>query len=428
MAKLKTAKSTKKKSTSKAGSPRSKKSSGKPRATKAAKTTRTGKAAGKSKATKARRIGLLVGTVKGAFFLEGDNKRKSWKLHGPHFLGNEVNHWVLDPRNAKTMLVAAVTGHLGPTVFRSTDGGKNWKEATRPPAFPKAPEGQTGPAVKRTFFLAPGHATQPNVWWAGTVPHALFRSEDDGVTWDPVVGFNSYIEGLKAQNEMYFGETPGGAITHSILIDPRDARHMYVGLSTGGTFETTDEGKHWRPMNQNVSVVDFFPVKFPEYGQDPHCVVMNTSNPDRLYQQNHCGVYRLDRPGERWERIGENMPKEVGDIGFGVVTHPRQADTVWVFPMDGTEVWPRTSPAGKPAVFKSNNGGRSWKRHAKGFPAEQGWFTVFRQAIKSDSQDPLGLYLGTTAGEIWGSRDEGESWQPLVSRLPRILSIEVAER
>lgn len=383
---------------------------------------------GKAKAPKARRVGLLVGTVKGAFHLTADGKRQKWQLEGPHFLGNEVNHWVLDPRNHKTMLIAAVTGHLGPTVFRSTDGGKNWKEATQPPAFPKAPEGKEGPAVKRTFFLAPGHASQPGVWWAGTVPHALFRSDDDGVTWSPVTGFNSYIAGLKAKNEMYFGETPGGAITHSILIDPRDAAHMYVGLSTGGTFETQDGGRNWRPLNQNVSVVDFYPEKFPEYGQDPHCVVMNASDPDRLYQQNHCGVYRIDRPGERWERIGENLPKKVGDIGFGIVSHPRDADTVWVFPMDGTEVWPRTSPEGKPAVFKSENGGKSWKRHAKGFPSEQGWFTVFRQALKTDSQNPLGLYLGTTAGEIWVSRDEGSSWKPVASHLPRILSIEVAER
>ncbi len=400
----------------------------------AGKAKRASKKAGRTvakatgKASKARRIGLLVGTVKGAFYLGTDNKRKKWKLEGPHFLGNEVNHWVLDPRTRKTMLVAAVTGHLGPTVFRSTDSGMTWKEATRPPAFPKAAEGQQAPAVKRTFYLAPGHESQPGVWWAGTVPHALFKSEDDGVSWDPVVGFNSYIEGLRAKNEMYFGETPGGAITHSILIDPRDAQHMYVGLSTGGTFETSDGGRTWRGLNQNVSVVDFFPEKFPEYGQDPHCVVMNRANPDRLYQQNHCGVYRLDRPGERWERIGENLPKKVGDIGFGVVTHPRDADTVWVFPMDGTEVWPRTSPEGKPAVFKSENGGKSWKRHAKGFPSEQGWFTVFRQALKSDALDPLGLYLGTTAGEIWVSRDEGESWKPVVSYLPRILSIEVAER
>lgn len=388
-----------------------------------------GKKSSKSIGTaKARRVDLLVGTIKGAFFLRSDASRKSWKIEGPQFLGNECNHWVQDPRDGKTMLLAAVTGHLGPTVFRSTDGGKKWTEASKPPAFPKAPEGQEGPAVKRTFFLSPGHASQPGVWWAGTVPHALFRSDDGGATWEPIESFNKYVAKLKEKEPMLIGETPGGAITHSILIDPRDAKHMYVALSSGGTFETKDSGKNWRPLNENVSVVDFFPVKFPEYGQDPHCVVMSRANPDRLYQQNHCGVYRLDRPSDRWERIGKQLPPKVGDIGFPVVTHPRDPDTLWVFPMDGTEVWPRTSPEGKPAVFKSRNGGKSWTRYAKGFPGSQGWLTVFRQAMKSDAQDPVGLYVGTTAGEIWTSRDEGESWKSVATHLPRILSIEVAER
>ncbi len=175
------------------------------------------------------------------------------------------------------------------------------------------------------------------------------------------------------------------------------------------------------------STADFMPEPRAEFGQDPHCAVMNPSNPDRLYQQNHCGVYRLDRPATTWQRIGRNLPAAAGDIGFPVVTHPRNPDVVWVFPMDGTDVWPRTSPGGKPAVFCSRNGGASWVRQARGFPASNGWFTVFRQAMKSDTKDPVGLYLGTTAGEVWASRDEGSSWSPVARHLPRILALEVAE-
>jgi photosystem II stability/assembly factor-like uncharacterized protein len=374
-----------------------------------------------------RRIDLLIATQKGAFVLRGDAARRSWKVLGPHFLGSETNHFVQDPRDPRAMLVAAVTGHLGPTIFRSTDGGKSWAEAKQPPAFPKAEQGKDGPAVKRTFFLTPGHASQPGVWWAGTVPHALFRSEDGGASWKPVDGFNRYIAELNAKRPGQLNETPGGAITHSIIVDPRDADHMYVSLSTGGTFESSDGARTWRPLNQGVSA-DFFPDKFPEYGQDPHCAVMSPANPDRLYQQNHCGVYRIDRPGERWERIGRKLPARIGDIGFPVVAHPREAGTVWVFPMDGTEVWPRTSPGGKPAVFRSRNGGTTWTRLARGFPAEQGWFTVFRQAMKCDTRAPVGLYLGTTAGEVWASRDEGESWMRVAAHLPRILAVEVVER
>jgi len=373
-----------------------------------------------------RGVQLLVATIKGAFILSDQGGREAWRLGDPHFLGSETNHLVRDPRDPGTLLLAARTGHLGPTVFRSRDSGHTWQEARTPPAFPKAPEGQVGQVVARTFALAPGHASQPGVWWAGTVPHALFRSEDGGVTWEPAQEFNRYIAELKEKKPAHIGESPGGAITHSILVDPRDAAHMYVSLSIGGFFETTDAGRRWRPINGGSSA-DFLPDRFAEYGQDPHCAVMSPANPDRLYQQNHCGVYRLDRPGTRWERIGRNLPVEVGDIGFPVVAHPRNQDVVWVFPMDGTDVWPRTSPGGKPAVFRSRDGGASWTRQARGFPQANGWFTVFRQAMKSDTRDPVGLYLGTTAGEIWASRDEGATWRQVAAHLPRVLALEVAE-
>lgn len=372
-------------------------------------------------------VDIHVATLKGAFILKGNSDRRLWDIAGPHFLGSETNHLVRDPRDRKTLLLAARTGHLGPTVFRSQDGGRSWQEARQPPAFPRAAEGTDGPVVQRTFYLAPGHASQPGVWWAGTVPHALFRSEDGGLTWEHLAEFSRFVASLKEQKPANIGETPGGAITHSILIDPRNANHMYVSLSTGGFFETSDAGRNWRPMNGGSSA-DFLPDKFPEYGQDPHCVVMSPANPDRIYQQNHCGVYRLDRPGTDWKRIGRNLPTTVGDIGFPVVAHPRDPDVLWVFPMDGTDVWPRTSPGGRPAVFCSRNGGASWSRQARGFPGSNGWFTVFRQAMKSDAHDPVGLYLGTTAGEIWASRDEGSTWGLIAGHLPRILSLEVAER
>ena len=305
--------------------------------------------------------------------------------------------------------------------------GENWSEARRPPAFPKAPEGKDGPALDRVFCLAPGHASQPGVWWAGSVPHALFRSEDGGVSWELVVGFSDYLDGLRKQEPPRFFPTPGGAITHSILVDPRDPNHLYVSLSTGGCFETADAGASWRPLNQGVSA-DFLPDPDPEFGQDPHCMVLSPADPDRLYQQNHCGVYRLDRPAVRWERIGRNLPAEVGDVGFPIVAHPRDPDTVWVFPMDGTSVWPRTAPGGRPAVFRSRDGGRSWSRGATGFPEAHGWLTVYRQAMTCDARDPVGLYLGTTAGEVWVSRDEGESWRQAASHLPPVLAIEVLAR
>ncbi|HYE77134.1 MAG TPA: glycosyl hydrolase, partial [bacterium] len=131
-------------------------------------------------------------------------------------------------------------------------------------------------------------------------------------------------------------------------------------------------------------------------------------------------------PGTTWDRIGNNMPKEVGDIGFPVQVHPRNADVAWVFPMNGTEVWPRTSPDGKPALYMTRDGGKSWKRQDKGLPKANAHLTVYRQALCGDCHDPAGLYFGTSSGEVWASTDEGKSWSLIAQHLPRILAVEAA--
>jgi len=220
--------------------------------------------------------------------------------------------------------------------------------------------------------------------------------------------------------------TPDGSILHSINVDPRDPRHLYVGVSGGGVFESTDGGADWRPLNAGC-LANFKPDPLPEYGQDPHCVRLHPLAPDVLWQQNHCGIYRMDRPGGVWRRVGEKMPPEVGDIGFPIELHPRDPDTVWVFPMDGTEVWPRTSPGGRPAVYVTRDAGQSWQRRDSGLPRERAWLTVLRQAMAVDAHDPVGVYFGTTTGQIWASSDEAETWTRIVENLPHVFCVEVAE-
>lgn len=364
---------------------------------------------------------LLIGTRKGAWIYRSED-RKSWSVQGPIFLGHIINHVVLDPRDRTTMLMAAKTGHLGPTIFRSSDGGQNWAEAKVPPAFPKE-DGPNARAVGHTFWVEPGHASEPGVWWAGASPPGLFRSEDGGASWESVAGFNEhpkYWDWVPVD-----GGTPDGALLNQIAIDPRDKNHMYMATSTGGVFESTDYAQNWAPLNKNVEA-NFFPDPYPEYGQDAHYIAIAPSKPDRIWQQNHCGIYRIDRPSDRWTRIGENMPKQIGDIGFTIVAHPRDADTAWVFPMDGTDVWPRTSPDGKPAVYRTRDAGASWERQDRGFPQEQAWFTVKRQAFCADQNDPLGLYLGATNGEVWMSDAEGDGWRRIGAHLPEIYSVVAA--
>jgi photosystem II stability/assembly factor-like uncharacterized protein len=373
------------------------------------------------------RVAVLVATRKGAWLYHGDAARKTWRADGPHFLGHTISHLILDPRDGRTLLAAAKTGHLGPTVFRSTDFGRTWKEAAHPPAFAKAPDGQTGRAVDHTFWLTPAPASEPNVWYAGTSPQGLFRSEDGGVTWKPFSIINDDPQFREWMGTVQDG-TPDGPKLHSVIVDPRDSSHFYIAMSGGGVHESLDGGRSWKTLIKGLDVVEGFgfDASKPTF-HDPHCVRICPSNPDRLYQQNHCGIYRLDRPSETWVRIGRSMPKQVGDIGFPLVVHPRDADTAWVFPMDGTQVWPRTSPEGKPAAYVTRNAGKTWQRLDDGLPAKQGWWTVKRQAMTGDASDPVGLYFGTTSGELWMSRDEGRRWECMARHLPEIYAVETAQ-
>jgi photosystem II stability/assembly factor-like uncharacterized protein len=376
-------------------------------------------------ATRKSSLSLLIATRKGAFILSADAARRSWKQGAPIMLGQITHHMVQDPRAPRVVLLSTSTGHLGPTLFRSVDRGRSFKEASRPPAYAKAPEGRKQEKLDHSFWLTPGHASEPGVWYAGGSPQSLFRSEDGGDTWEPVAGLNDHPEYSQWMGAVQNG-TPDGPKLHSVLVDPRDPKHLYVAMSSGGVHESTDRGATWKPLVAGLEVVEGFP-KDQLAVHDPHCVRYSPSNPDRLYQQNHCGIYRLDRPGSTWERIGLAMPKKIGDVGFPMVVHPRNDKTCWVFPMDGSTVWPRVSIGGKPAAYTTRNAGKSWQRLDRGFPAKDAWWTVKRQAMCGDARDPVGLYLGTTSGEVWASRDEGRSWRCIARHLPEIYAVETAE-
>ena len=385
----------------------------------------SGPAAALGSATAPTRLVLLVATRKGAWLFHSDPQRETWTVQGPHFLGHTISHLQLDPRDGKTLLAAAKTGHLGPTVLRSTNLGRTWQEAQQPPAFAKPTGDLPGRAVDHTFWLTPGHASEPGSWYAGTSPQGLFRSDDGGVSWAPLASVNDNAPLREWMGSAQDG-TPDGPKLHSILIDPRDPAHLYFAMSGGGVHESLDAGRSWTTLIKGLEVVEGMDPATVTF-HDPHCVRLCPGNPDRLYQQNHCGIYRLDRPGDTWQRIGRKMPKRVGDIGFPMVVHPRDADTAWVFPMDGTTVWPRTSPDGRPAAYVTRNAGKTWQRQHQGLPDSQAWWTLKRQAMTVDTQPTPALYLGTTSGELWIGHDEGARWSNIARHLPEIYAVEVAE-
>ena len=306
-----------------------------------------------------RRVRLLIATRKGLWTLTSDASRRAWKLAGPQFLGHIVHHAVLDPRDGRTLLAAARTGHLGPDRL-PLDRQRPHLEGSRDAAGVCA--GQR--TRRRSHVLAHAGASRRSraSGGPGTSPQGLFRSEDGGATWEGVAGFNAH-----PQRKAWCGGdqdgTPDGAKLHSILVDPRDALHMYISMSSGGTFESHDGGADWRPLNQGVRA-DFQPDPDLEFGHDPHCVRFAGGNPDRLYQQNHCGLFRLDRPATRWTDIGTGMPKSVGYVGFPMVPHPHDPETAWIFPMDGTT----SGRACRPAASRPRTGRATAASRGSGRP------------------------------------------------------------
>ena len=299
--------------------------------------------------TKTDTVALLIATKKGGFILSSDNKRRKWDVKGPIFLGNIVHHMALDPREGRVMLMAAKTGHLGPTVFRSKISGRRGRRRRSLPRSRRRPRARRG----AWLITSSGSRRATRASRASGTRARRRRGCSARRTAETPGNRSPGSTIIRCGRRGPAGQdgTPDGPKMHSINIDPRDPNRIYIGMSSGGVFESTDRGADWKPLNAGCAA-DFLPDPNPEYGHDPHCVRLHPLEPDVLYQQNHCGIYRMDRRvagGEsRWARIGEKMPKSIGDIGFPMVLHPRDPNTVWVFPMDGTQVWPRTLPEASP--------------------------------------------------------------------------------
>jgi len=350
---------------------------------------------------------LLVGTRKGAFIYTSDGPRQKWKASGPHLKGNEVYHMAYDRRNG-TVLASVISNHWGPTVARSADLGGQWKESKTPPKFPK----RSGLSVARLWQIKPGGDDEPGVVYAGVEPACLFRSDDGGESWK----VNRPL--MKHKTRTKWNPGGGGLCLHTILPNQRNPKRMHIGISAVGTLRTDDGGETWKFQNKNV-LADFFPEgqKYPEFGQCVHKLASNPAKPDVIFHQNHCGVYRSDDAGESWVDIRNNLPSR---FGFPIAVDANNPRRAYVAPLEGD--FSRIPPDGHFAVWGTDNAGMEWFRLDRGLPAES-YYTVLRDGMVADEEDPCGLYFGTTTGHLFASRDQGESWQRISDGLPPILSV-----
>ncbi|MBL8080322.1 MAG: hypothetical protein JNM55_20295 [Anaerolineales bacterium] len=380
-----------------------------------------------------KKVLVFVGTSKGGFVFSSDAKRKKWQQGDIQFKSWNVMHMQLDPRDHR---LHAAVNHIvyGPTTHYSDDFGVTWTQAKQVPAIGRAsksgrplgtvqeaersaeggaPESQPEKLIK-IWNIKPGRENEADVLYAGGEPACLFVSKDRGETWDINEGFFDHPH----RGTLFPGN--GGLCLHTILLDPVNSNRMYIAISTGGCYRTDDGGQTWKPFNKNVRA-DFHPEKFPEYGQCVHKMAMHPSNPNVLYQQNHCGIYRSDNAGEDWIDIGEG--KLPSRFGFPISVHPTDPKTIYIVPEESDEY--HMSVDGKLVVWRSRDAGESWQPLTKGLP-QQAHVDVLREAMSTDTFEDAGIYFGTNTGQLFYSRDSGDSWELLADFLPPIHSVEAA--
>jgi photosystem II stability/assembly factor-like uncharacterized protein len=349
--------------------------------------------------------------MKGAFVLRSDKSRKKWKVEGPHFRGEAVYALLHDTRGGRTRTFAATNSmHWGPTLRTSKDNGATWSEPG--PQTVRFPE-DSGRALAQIWQITPGRAAEPDVFYCGVEPAALFESRDGGESWAPNKGL------LNHEHQPKWQPGGGGLCLHTIVLDPANPRRMLIAMSTGGVYRSDDGGKSWQARNSGVRA-QFLPEehRYPEFGQCVHKVVHHPSRPGRLFLQNHWGLYRSDNWGDSWHDIANGVPS---DFGFAMQMHPHDPDTVYIVPIEA-DVF-RATPEAKLRVYRTRNAGVSWEPLTRGLPQSGAYENVLRDALAADSFDSAGIYFGTRSGKLYGSRDEGTTWTEIAAALPPIVCV-----
>src|SRR5688500_1143380 len=357
---------------------------------------------------------VLVGTMKGAFLARASQERDGWEIAGPWFQGEPVYALAYDDRAGRRRLWAApASWHWGPNPRWRDDCGATW---SNPEAIPVRYPEDTGLELTRIWQIEPGREAEPDTLYCGVEPAALFESRDAGESWSLVRGLFDHPHRAQWQ------PGGGGLCLHTIVPHPTDTGRLLVAISTGGVYRTEDGGATWSPRNQGVRA-QFLPEenRYPEFGQCVHKVALHPSRPERLFLQNHWGLYRSDDGGDSWQDVANGVPS---DFGFAMAVHPHEPDTVYIVPLESDTF--RCTPEARLRVYRTRDAGASWQPLADGLPQEGAYETVLRDALCTDPCTPAGLYFGTRSGKLYASRDDGDSWSLVADGLPPVVCVRSA--
>lgn len=364
-------------------------------------------------------VRLLVGTKKGGFIIESDGKRKKWDVSGPHFAGWETYHVKGSPVDQNRLYASQSSSWFGQVIQRSNDGGKTWEPVGNKFEYEGVPgthqwyDGTPHPwEFKRVWHLEPS-LTDPDLVYAGVEDAAIFKTTDGGQTWAEMPGLRKHGSGPK------WTPGAGGMCLHTILQDPSNQKRMYIAISAAGAFRTDDGGESWKAINRGL-LSQYIPDPNAEVGHCVHRIAFHPSRPNTLFMQKHWDVMRSDNAGDSWFEVSGNLPT---DFGFPIDVHAHEPETIYVVPIKSdSEHYP---PDGKLRVYRSRTGGHEWEPLTDGLPQQDCYVNVLRDAMTVDALEPCGVYFGTTGGQVYGSANSGDTWQPIVRDLPAVLSVEV---
>jgi hypothetical protein len=365
------------------------------------------------------KVRVLVGTKKGAFILTSDGKRTQWEVSGPHFAGWEIYHMKGSPADPNRLYASQTSGWFGQVIQRSNDGGLTWEPVGNEFKYDGTPgthkwyDGTQHPwEFKRIWHLEPS-LTDPDMVYAGAEDAALFQTQDGGRSWQE-------LPGLRSAKGHLWQPGAGGMGLHTIILDPKNPKRIFIAISAAGAFRTEDGGQTWRPVNKGLKSNYELPDPDCDVGHCVHRIAMHPSRPDVLFMQKHWDVMRSNNGGESWDEVSGNLPS---DFGFPIDVHAHEPETIYVVPIKSdSEHYP---PDGKLRVYRSRTGGNEWEGLSKGLPQKDCYVNVLRDAMAVDSLQPCGIYFGTTGGQVYASANSGDSWEPIVRDLPAVLSVEV---